>query len=264
VLKRGLSDTELPRVQTRFFSWPLRADHSTPFSKTPHPNSRPTNSNTLPKPDRPSSIINPKSDTLFFPSFIDSAMVDPVRHPRVIFIGDSNVGKSSLIHRARYNDFNDGTPPTIGAGVTTMATVHQGVEINYQLLDTAGQELYRSIVPLYFRGVCGAVLVFSILEESSFNNLPAWREEIAKHGAGEIPVVVVGNKVDCPEREWRVSQSGAREWAELQKLPLIFTSASTGERVALLLNHIVFSFVVPSLGVPSEFLTVQTEADGCC
>jgi small GTP-binding protein len=191
-------------------------------------------------------------------------MIDPVRYPRVIFIGDANVGKSSLIHRARYDAFDDGTPPTISAGVTSMVALHNGVEINYQLLDTAGQEQFRSIVPLYFRGVCGAVLVFSILEESSFNSLPAWRDEIAKYADGEIPLVIVGNKVDLPEQDWRVSQSGAREWANLHKLPLIFTSASTGERVRLLLNHIVCSFVVPSIGVAGEFLSIEASNDKCC
>jgi small GTP-binding protein len=191
-------------------------------------------------------------------------MVDSAHSPRVIFVGNSNVGKSCLIHRARYGQFNEGTPSTVGAGVTSMAAVHNGVQIAYQLLDTAGQERYRSIVPLYFRGVCGAVLVFSILEQSSFAGLSLWIEEIAKHTSADLPLVVVGNKIDLPRSDWRVSQADATAWANLRKLPILFTSASTGERVALLMNHIVGSFVVPSMGVADEFLRPTDGAASCC
>ena len=80
--------------------------------------------------------------------------------PRVIFIGDSGVGKTSLITRGTNDTFNELTSPTIGAGVTPITMTVNGVEVNFQVWDTAGQEIYRSIVPLYFKYAKCAIVVF--------------------------------------------------------------------------------------------------------
>jgi len=191
-------------------------------------------------------------------------MVDPVRSPRVIFVGDTNVGKTSLIHRARYGQFNDSSIPTVAAGLTEMDADHNGVRIAYQLVDTAGQECYRSVVPIYFRDCCGAVIVFSLLDLSSFTNLQFWIDEILKFAKPDLPLVIVGNKVDRPQHDWVVTQQNALGWANERKLTLIFTSALSGDQVPLLIGHIVDTFVVPSLGgFPGEYLpAVQTRQ--CC
>jgi small GTP-binding protein len=180
-------------------------------------------------------------------------MVDQVPSPKVIFIGDTDVGKTSLIHRAKYDQFNDSSNPSVAVGVTEMDARHNGAPISYLLVDTAGQERYRSIVPLYFRDVCGAVLVFSLLERSSFTNLPMWIDDLAKHATGEVPIIVVGNKSDKPRQKWEVTEQDALGWAKQRGITLIFTSALSGAQVTLLLDHIVRTFVVPRLGAfPSD------------
>jgi hypothetical protein len=97
-----------------------------------------------------------------------------------------------------------------------MVALDHGFEINHQLLDAAWQVRHRSILLLCFRGLYAVIFVISIPEELSFNRLPG----------GEIPFVVGGKKFDFPKQDWCVIQSGAREWANLHKPPLIFTSAS--------------------------------------
>ncbi|OHT07188.1 GTP-binding protein ypt3 [Tritrichomonas foetus] len=190
------------------------------------------------------------------------SMVEPVT-PRIIFVGDSGVGKTSLIYRAKYNKFNEGTAPTIGAGITKMEATHNGVKAEFQLWDTAGQEIYRSIVPMYFKGVCGAIIVFSFEDRSSFLNLGSWIDELLAHSERPIKYVVVGNKIDCLNQT--VSQVEARNWANDRKAVIIFTSAITGENVELLLEHVVNNFVfTPMTGdfIPQAELAAQPKS--CC
>jgi small GTP-binding protein len=191
-------------------------------------------------------------------------MVDQVPSPKVIFIGDTDVGKTSLIHRAKYDQFNDSSNPSVGVGVTEMDVNHNGVQISYMLVDTAGQERYRCLVPLYFRDVCGAVLVFSLLEKSSFTNLPLWIDDLTKHANAEVPLIVVGNKSDKPRQKWEVTGQDALGWARERGITLIFTSALSGAQVPLLLNHIVRAFVVPSLGAFPSDEAPRPDRAVCC
>ena len=170
--------------------------------------------------------------------------------PRVVFIGDSGVGKTSLIHWAKYNKSNEAPATTIGAGITRIETVANGIPIAYQLWDTAGQEMYRSIVPMYFRGVCGIVVVFSLTQRSSFENVENWISEAEAH-TDQVPIIVVGNKCDCSDVS--VTQVEARAWGEQRRISMFFTSASTGENVGLLLEHLVKLFVVPALSGGNAF-----------
>ena len=187
-------------------------------------------------------------------------MVEP-SSPRVIFIGDSGVGETSLIYRAKFGKFTDGTAPTIGAGITVMDGVQNGVSIQYQLWDTAGQEIYRNIVPMYFKGVCGAVLVFSMDDKNSFVSLQSWIDELAQNADRPIKFVVVGNKID--KENLVVSHMEARKWASDRNSSIIFTSAYTSENVDILIEYIVENFVYPPNS--EAFLTErEIHSKKCC
>lgn len=185
--------------------------------------------------------------------------------PRVVLIGDSGVGKTSLIHRAKYNKFNEAAVTTIGAGITPMEAIHNGVPIDYQLWDTAGQEIYRSIVPMYFRGVCGVLLVFSVTQASSFANLDSWIKELQKHTDSHTPLIIVGNKMDCTN-DAVVSLADVTKYSCERKIDVILTSASTGENIDILLKQIVERFVVPSLRGEGVNLSDDSrfESSSCC
>ena len=98
--------------------------------------------------------------------------------PRVITVGDSGVGKTSLIHRIKSDTFLEQTVPTIGAGVTPIEVEVDNQKYSFQFWDTAGQEMYRNIIPIYFKGAVVAVLVFSMSDSKSFQNLESWMEQI--------------------------------------------------------------------------------------
>lgn len=209
-------------------------------------------------------IPNPDPPTLLAIEKVSEIMAE-ASPPRVVLVGDSGVGKTSLIHRAKYNKFNEAAVTTIGAGITPMDATHNGVHIDYQLWDTAGQEIYRSIVPMYFRGVCGVIVVFSMTERSSFMNLNSWFTEIQKHIDNQTPILLVGNKTDCPN-DAVVSMAEVSQYSCEKKIDVVLTSASTGENVDVMLKHIIERFVVPSLRGEGINLADDSrfEGESCC
>jgi small GTP-binding protein len=155
---------------------------------------------------------------------------------RVIFVGDSGVGKTSLIIRAKTGTYSKNTQPTIGAAITELETEHDGKRVQFQLWDTAGQEIYRNVVPLYFKGVDVAILVFSMMDITSFNNLEDWLHQMLENTGDSVPVVVCGNKVDADQTT--VPREDATRWAQQKGFPIMFTSAVTGENVDNLVAHV--------------------------
>jgi small GTP-binding protein len=166
-----------------------------------------------------------------------------LRLPRVIFVGDSGVGKTALIHQAKHHSFNSATTPTIGAAITEMDTKVNDRQIGFQFWDTAGQEIYRNIVPIYFKGVAGAILVFSVAEHQSFQNLQYWLNELNTHASHDIGVIICGNKTDI--ESWTVDQREAEKWANDRGYTLVFTSAKSGENVDRLIQHLGSQFLAP-------------------
>jgi small GTP-binding protein len=156
--------------------------------------------------------------------------------PRVITLGDSGVGKTALIHRMKTGEFLADTSPTIGAGVTAVDVEVRGTRYPLQLWDTAGQELYRNIIPIYFKGAVFAMICFSVGDHRSFESLDSWLREIEQHSSSEIGLVLVGTKYDVAERV--VTEDAAKRYADDHKLPVVFTSSVSGQGVTELLEHV--------------------------
>jgi small GTP-binding protein len=185
-----------------------------------------------------------------------------VNQPRVIFVGDAGVGKTALIHRMKTNTFKENTLPTLGAGVTDMDAVIRNQRFEYQLWDTAGQEIYRNIVPIYFRGAVCAVVVFSLDDLQSFKNLQVWIDQLHNNTDSDVGIVIVGNKLDLENP--RVQQSDAERWASDQKYALLWTSAATGQNVDILVEHIVTQHLAPAKVVSIGHQQTADVERGCC
>ena len=156
--------------------------------------------------------------------------------PRIITVGDSGVGKTSLIYRMKTDEFLTEVTPTIGAGVTALDVNIKKEKYSIQIWDTAGQEIYRSIIPIYFKGAVYAILAFSMTDRRSFENLEGWLGEISKNADCKIGIVLVGNKYDCDDKV--VSEDEAQKFAQEKNMKLFFTSSMTGQNVQLLLEYI--------------------------
>jgi small GTP-binding protein len=178
---------------------------------------------------------------------------------RVIFIGDSGVGKTSLITRATTGTFGSPPPPTVCAGLRPITLKTKGQTYKVHLWDTAGQEVYRSIVPLYFKQATCALLVFSVAEPASFQELENWFQLLYSHTDGNVPALVVGNKIDIPNSG--VAKEEVSSWAGSHKVPVFYTSAATGAGLDELLEYVATQ--VAPRAVPNQ--DIQTKAEyQCC
>ena len=148
---------------------------------------------------------------------------------KIIVVGDSNVGKSSLISRAVNNNFDGNCSSTIGIEfVSTMLKINRD-KIKLHIWDTAGQETYSSIVSSYYRNIAGAIIVFDITDKKSFDKLDKWREEIKiyNNNINDIPILIVANKIDKAFRRVIPEEAG-QEYARIHSLKYIETSAKRG------------------------------------
>ena len=115
---------------------------------------------------------------------------------KIILIGDSGVGKSSLLKRAVKNTFDDNYQATIGFEFLLLHFQVNELKIKFQIWDTCGQEMYRSLVQGFYHNSSLAVLVYDVSKKKSFESLDAWLQELRQHNEGDLPVFLVGNKND--------------------------------------------------------------------
>ena len=155
--------------------------------------------------------------------------------PRVVIIGNSSVGKTSMVQQMVYGEFDKLNAPTVGAGVTPISVFVNGENIVYHVWDTAGQETFRTIVPLYFRDAVCAIIVFSLADSDSFKSLDGWVDLLYQNVPTTIPFILVANKSDIPNPS--VEEQVAREWAEKHGAEMFITSAATGQGIRSLFEY---------------------------
>ncbi|XP_055683837.1 ras-related protein Rab-39B [Lutzomyia longipalpis] len=165
-------------------------------------------------------------------------MVEPIFQYqfRFILIGDSTVGKSSLLKFFTDGRFAELSDPTVGVDFfARLIEVQDGTKIKLQLWDTAGQERFRSITKSYYRNSVGVLLVYDITNHASFEHLPLWMMEAKRHIEPHRPVfALVGCKLDLVNSGGRreVSIQEAKSFAKQHGLGgFVETSARTGVNV---------------------------------
>lgn len=147
---------------------------------------------------------------------------------KVVTVGDSSVGKTALVTRMSDEVFNQSYVPTVGSQFVTIPQKIDGRDISMEVWDTAGQEVYRSLVGFYTREAKGAILVFDVTSKPSFDSLSHWLTFLEEQ-AGDAKVMLVGNKVDLEERA--ISTADAKQFADARGLMYFETSAKTGQCV---------------------------------
>lgn len=120
---------------------------------------------------------------------------------KLVLLGESAVGKSSIVHRFVKNTFDDARESTIGAAFLTQSiTIPESqTTIKFEIWDTAGQERYKSLAPMYYRNANAALCVYDITSRNSFAKAQDWIKELKKQAPSEIVVALVGNKLDLEE-----------------------------------------------------------------
>jgi Ras-related protein Rab-7A len=149
---------------------------------------------------------------------------------KAIIIGDSGVGKTSLMNQYVNKRFSAAYKATIGADFLTREVMVDDRLVTMQIWDTAGQERFQSLGVAFYRGADCCVLVFDVNSAKSFETLDSWRDEFliqaSPHDPENFPFVVLGNKIDVEESKRMVSQKRAMQWCQSKgNIPYFETSS---------------------------------------
>jgi small GTP-binding protein len=183
---------------------------------------------------------------------------------KVVFVGNSSVGKTSIIMRFHQGSFSADRQSTIGSAFISKEIVTQYGPAILQIWDTAGQERYRSLVPMYTRGAFVAVVVFDVTEEESFDAIDEWIANVKSEVSQSCRNLVAGNKCDLSDQ---MDRARIERWRIANGFDVIFLSAKTGENVDLLFGTVAELLPAMRFGLPPPSSADLKEADkksGCC
>ncbi|XP_072166036.1 EF-hand calcium-binding domain-containing protein 4B-like [Diadema setosum] len=153
----------------------------------------------------------------------------PERLFKVVFVGDSGVGKTSIIHRFCTDSFSDSFCATIGVDFQVKSLTISGNIVAMQLWDTAGQERFRSITRHYFRKADGIVVIYDVTSERSFLNVRNWMTSVEETTDDHIVKMLLGNKCDCSDKV--IAEETGHSLAETYKCDFYEVSAKSGSNV---------------------------------
>ena len=155
---------------------------------------------------------------------------------KVVLIGDSAVGKTSIFSRMKGDDFVTDQTSTVGGSCSYFEVKTEKGSVNLNMWDTAGQERFRTIVPMYFRKAAVVIIVFDVTKKATFDAIDEWYSLVREKAPENVKIILVGNKTDL-----RQSVSESVQVADIvgkgESLGAIFsteTSALSGNGIELL------------------------------
>jgi len=149
---------------------------------------------------------------------------------KLLLIGNSAVGKSSLLLRFSDNIFNESFLPTIGVDFKIRTFDLSGKTVKLQIWDTAGQERFKTITSSYYKGAHGIILTYDITDKQSFKDIENWLTEVEKFANENVIKLLVGNKSDL-ESSRQVKFEEGKEFADSLGVQFIETSAKNSINV---------------------------------
>ena len=209
---------------------------------------------------------------------------------KLLLIGNSSVGKSSLLFRFVENVWDDNFVPTIGVDfVSNIYLIYlyilqklktlevNGKKVKLQIWDTAGQERFKNITASYYRGGNGVLVVYDITDRDSFENLNSWLIEIEKNANKNVYKLLIGNKCDLEDKR-KVTYQEGKDFATSNGMQFIETSAKNDTKVKdafeLLTQEIIKASITKDKSLERKEKTVHLSSGasdlstkqkkGCC
>ena len=178
---------------------------------------------------------------------------------RLMLIGDSNVGKTSIMKRYCNNQFSPSYISTVGIDFETKYLRLNGKIINLQIWDTAGQERYKVLAKNYYKNSDGFIIVYDITDKKSFNNVANWITQIKDSASENVKCVLLGNKCDLEELR-QVDINQGKDLANNYHLKFYETSAQKGNNIQKVFTDLVKGFLNDDNFVnDSERSSISTE-----
>jgi small GTP-binding protein len=156
-------------------------------------------------------------------------MPTELAHYKVVLLGDSGVGKTALVERITEDIFQNCHVPTVGAQFISLEMEIGENKCILELWDTAGQEVFRSLVGFYAREAKGAILMYDVTVKTSFANLPKWIDFI-RENSPDAQLLIFGNKIDLTD-EREVQRDDAEKFTGSHNVLFFEGSAKTSENV---------------------------------
>ena len=149
---------------------------------------------------------------------------------KLILLGDENVGKTSIINRFKKDEYTGDYEPTLGLDFQTKTILIDNINVKLLLYDTAGQEKFRSLIPLYIKEAKIIFLIYDITNYDSFLNIEKWQSTLKDLNKGDEIFFMIGNKIDLDD-ERKVKEEEAKFFADSHGYFFAEVSALTGDGI---------------------------------
>ncbi|XP_076018475.1 ras-related protein Rab-18-B [Genypterus blacodes] len=157
---------------------------------------------------------------------------------KLLIIGESGVGKSSLLLRFTEDTFDPEQTATIGVDFKVKTIAIDGNKAKLAIWDTAGQERFRTLTPSYYRGAQGVILVYDVTKRDTFTKLENWLNELETYSTrNDMVKMLVGNKIDMDNRD--VDRNEGLKFARKHSMLFIEASAKTKDGVQCAFEELV-------------------------
>ena len=190
---------------------------------------------------------------------------------KVVMIGNSGVGKTSLVNTWVNGQYNPKASPTIGANHLRKIVQSDDATLDVCVWDTAGQEQYHSLAPLYTRAAATAIAVASITDKDSFDSLEMWLK-LVNESCDEVPPIILAvSKMDLSEKQVMTPEEIENKYGDKFE-GIFYTSSVSGENVTTLFVQAAktaYGFLkesgkIPSTALKSDQEEIQNDKKKCC
>eukprot|EP00826_Nyctotherus_ovalis_P001969 TRINITY_DN10372_c0_g3_i2.p1 TRINITY_DN10372_c0_g3~~TRINITY_DN10372_c0_g3_i2.p1 ORF type:complete len:230 (-),score=59.81 TRINITY_DN10372_c0_g3_i2:139-828(-) len=195
-----------------------------------------------------------------------------VRNVRLILLGNTRVGKTSLILRYTENSFNSSFSSTLGVDFKFKKLTIDGVKVKAQIWDTGGQERFHTITKRYYGRAMGVILVYDSGDAKSFQEIKGWMMQIENHARKDVAKMLVAAK--CDEEPLVVAEKDGREMAAEYGMHFLLTSSKTGKNVKEAFDCIITEIIKKQLDMEGleedetakklDVSKTQKKSKGCC
>jgi len=192
---------------------------------------------------------------------------------KIIVLGESGVGKTSLLVRYVNNKFTVATKSTIGADFLSKQINVDDKPCTLQIWDTAGQERFQGLGTSFYRGSDGAIFVYDVTRKNTFDELDNWQKsfliQIGQEGNSDFPMLVLANKIDREDAR-EVSESTGRNFCESKNITYLETSAKEAINVDKAFSMIARKVIAQLKPEEIQYQVVDLGGDGddgkggCC